>query len=52
LAIRYYKEPTVFQKDFYESKDGGVWLTFKPTPFLAETLLIWANKIEPVIEQL
>jgi hypothetical protein len=26
-------------------------LTLKLTPFIAETLPLWANKIEPVIEQ-
>jgi hypothetical protein len=38
------------KKDFYETRDGGVRLTLKLTPFLAETLPLWANKIEPVIE--
>jgi CRISPR/Cas system-associated endonuclease Cas1 len=37
--------------NFYENKDGGVRLTLKLTPYLAETLPLWANKIEPVIEQ-
>jgi len=38
-------------KDFYGKRDGGVRLTLKLTPFLAETIQLWANKIEPVIEQ-
>jgi CRISPR/Cas system-associated endonuclease Cas1 len=42
----------VFSKrDFYEKKDGVIRLTLKLTPFLAETLPLWASKIEPVIEQ-
>jgi hypothetical protein len=41
----------VFSKrDIYENKDGGVRLTLKLTPFLAETFLLWANEIEPVIK--
>ena len=36
-------------KDFYETRDGGVRLTLKLTPFLVETLPLWTEKIEPVI---
>ncbi|OGO66539.1 MAG: hypothetical protein A2030_01555 [Chloroflexi bacterium RBG_19FT_COMBO_50_10] len=39
------------KKDFYETRDGGVRLTLRLTPFLAETLPLWVEKIEPVIEQ-
>ena len=39
------------RKDFYETRDGGVRLTLKLTPFLADTLPLWAIKIEPVIKQ-
>ena len=42
---------TFSKKDFYETKDGGIRLTLRLTPFLAETLPLWAEKIEPVIEQ-
>jgi CRISPR/Cas system-associated endonuclease Cas1 len=38
-------------KDFYEKRDGGIRLTLKITPSLAETISRWTNKIEAVIEQ-
>ena len=36
-------------KDFYEKRDGGIRLTLKIIPFLAETVSLWAKKIESVI---
>lgn len=39
------------RKDFYENRDGGIRLTLKLTPFLAETIPLWTNKIEPVIQR-
>ncbi|OGO14164.1 MAG: hypothetical protein A2Y53_06500 [Chloroflexi bacterium RBG_16_47_49] len=51
MVIGVYKDTFIFQKRFYENRVGGVRLTLKLTPFLVETLPIWANKIEPVIEQ-
>jgi hypothetical protein len=51
LVIGFYKGQCVFKKDFYEPRYGGVRLTRKLTPFLAETLSIWVMKIESVIEQ-
>ena len=42
---------TFSKRDFYETRDGGIRLTLRLTPFLAETLPLWAEKIEPVIEQ-
>jgi CRISPR/Cas system-associated endonuclease Cas1 len=36
-------------RDFYVKKDGGTRLTLKITPTLAETVPIWAKKVEPVI---
>jgi CRISPR/Cas system-associated endonuclease Cas1 len=38
-------------KDFYEKRDGGIRLTLKITPILAETVPLWSEKIESVIEQ-
>ena len=38
-------------KDFYEKRDGGIRLTLKITPILAETVSLWSEKIESVIEQ-
>jgi len=38
-------------KDFYEKRDGGIRLTLKITPILAETVLLWPEKIESVIER-
>lgn len=38
-------------KDFYVKKDGGTRLTLKITPALAETMPLWAKKIEQVIRQ-
>jgi len=38
-------------KDFYENRDGGIRLTLKITPILAETVSLWSEKIESVIEQ-
>jgi CRISPR/Cas system-associated endonuclease Cas1 len=38
-------------KDFYEKRDGGIRLTLKITPFLAETIPQWSEKIESIIEQ-
>ena len=38
-------------KDFYEKRDGGIRLTLKITPILAETVSLWSEKIEAVIEQ-
>jgi hypothetical protein len=39
------------RKDFYEKRDGGIRLTLKLTPLLEETIPLWANKIEPVLEK-
>jgi hypothetical protein len=42
----------VFQKiKFYEKRDGGIRLTFKITPILAETISLRSEMIESVIEQ-
>jgi len=38
-------------KDFYKKKDGRIRLTLKITPVLAETVSLWFEKIEAVIEQ-
>jgi CRISPR/Cas system-associated endonuclease Cas1 len=38
-------------EDFYEKRDGGTRLTLKITPILAETVSLWSEKIESVIEQ-
>jgi CRISPR/Cas system-associated endonuclease Cas1 len=38
------------KKDFYETRDGGIRLTLRLTPLLAQTVTLWANKIEPVVE--
>jgi hypothetical protein len=38
-------------KDFYEKRYGGIRLTLKITPILAETISLWSEKIESVIEQ-
>jgi hypothetical protein len=38
-------------KDFYEKKDGGIRLSLKITPILAETIPLWTKEIETVIEQ-
>jgi hypothetical protein len=38
-------------KDFYEKRNGGIRLTLKITPILAETVLLWSDKIEAVIKQ-
>lgn len=38
-------------KDFYEKRDGGIRLTLKITPFLIETISLWTNKVEALIEQ-
>jgi CRISPR/Cas system-associated endonuclease Cas1 len=32
--------------DFYETRDGGIRLTFRLTPFLAETIPLWTNNLE------
>jgi hypothetical protein len=37
--------------DFYEKRDGGIRLTLKITPILAETVSLWLEKIESVIKQ-
>jgi hypothetical protein len=37
-------------KDFYEKRDGGIRLTLKITPILVETVSLWSEKIESVIE--
>jgi hypothetical protein len=39
------------RRDFYETRDGGVRLSLKLPPFLAETFPASADKIKPVIEQ-
>ncbi len=36
-------------KCFARTKDGGTRLTLKITPTLAETVPMWAKKIEPVV---
>ena len=38
-------------KDFYEKRDGGIRLTLKITPILAETISLFSEKIESIIEQ-
>jgi CRISPR/Cas system-associated endonuclease Cas1 len=38
-------------KDFHEKKDGGIRLTLRITPILAETVSLWSEKTELVIEQ-
>ena len=38
-------------KDFYEKRDGGIRLTLKITPILAETVSLWSEKIESIIEE-
>jgi len=38
-------------KDFHEKRDGGIRLTLKITPILAETVSLWSEKIESVIKQ-
>jgi hypothetical protein len=38
-------------KDCYEKRDGGIRLTLKLTPILAETVSLWSKKIESVIGQ-
>jgi hypothetical protein len=38
-------------KDFYEKRDGGIRLSLKITPLLAESVSIWSDKIESTIEQ-
>jgi CRISPR/Cas system-associated endonuclease Cas1 len=38
-------------KDFYEKRDGGIRLTLKITPVLAETVSLRSKMIESVIEQ-
>jgi hypothetical protein len=37
-------------KDFYKKRGGGIRLTLKITPTLAETILLWSEYIDPVIE--
>jgi CRISPR/Cas system-associated endonuclease Cas1 len=40
----------IFSKNnFYEERDGGIRLTLKITPILAETVPLWSEKIESVI---
>lgn len=38
-------------KEFYEKRDGGIRLTLKITPILAETVSLWSKKLESVIQQ-
>jgi CRISPR/Cas system-associated endonuclease Cas1 len=38
-------------KDFYEKRDGGIRITLKLTPILAETVSLWSKKIESTIGQ-
>jgi len=38
-------------KDFYEKRDGGIRLTLKITPILAEIVTLWSVKIESVIKR-
>jgi len=37
------------KQDFYEKRDGGIRLTLKITPVLGETISIWSENIETVI---
>jgi CRISPR/Cas system-associated endonuclease Cas1 len=39
------------EKDFYEKKDDEIRLTLKITPILAESVSLWSEKIDSVIEQ-
>ncbi len=39
------------KKVLYEKRDGGIRLTLKITPFLAETISLWTDKIGAVFEQ-
>ena len=36
-------------KDFYKKNDGGIRLTLKITPILAETVSLWVERVEPVV---
>jgi CRISPR/Cas system-associated endonuclease Cas1 len=38
-------------KDFYKKTDGGIRLTLKIAPILAETVSLWSEKIELTIKQ-
>lgn len=38
-------------KDFYEKRDGGIRLTLKITPILADTTPLWAEHIEFIVGQ-
>jgi CRISPR-associated protein Cas1 len=49
--LEFIKNHVFSKREFYENKDGGVRLTLKLTPFLAETLPLWAENIGRVIKQ-
>jgi CRISPR/Cas system-associated endonuclease Cas1 len=49
--LEFFKNHLFSKKEFYENGDGGVRLTLKLTPILAETLPMWTEKIEPVIQK-
>jgi CRISPR-associated protein Cas1 len=49
--LEFFQNHKFTAKDFYEKKDGGIRLTLRITPILAETVSLWSEKIESVIEQ-
>ena len=49
--LEFFQNHKFTAKDFYEKKDGGIRLTLRITPILAETVSLWSEKIGSVIEQ-
>jgi hypothetical protein len=49
--LDYIKNHKFSKKDFYEKRDGGIRLTLKITPILAESVSLWSEKIESITEQ-
>jgi hypothetical protein len=51
VVIRVRTKSFFSKKDFYEKRDGGIRLTLRITPILAETVSLWSEKIESIMEQ-
>ena len=49
--LEFMQNHTFSARDFYKKRDGGIRLTLKITPFLAETIPLWTSNIEPVLEK-
>jgi CRISPR/Cas system-associated endonuclease Cas1 len=49
--LEFMKNHLFSKRDYYENEDGGVRLTLKLTPILAETLPLLTERIKPVMQQ-